>query len=163
MNAYAGAGAFSAARPAAHPTARLQLTSMRQRSVAQAKLRVLWVILGFAFLAIMAVTRIGFLGLSDTAIAATSLQDALLPDRGSITDRNGVPLARALPASKAARAAICASACCPKKRTLFRISAKSRYKCRRKMTGITRKDRWRLTFWAMLPLTGKGASGWRLC
>ena len=90
------AGAVRA--PAARPMRSIQLVSLRQRRVAMAKLRVLLVILGFAFLALIALTRIGFLGLSDKAIAATSLEDALLPDRATITDRNGVPLARAFPA-----------------------------------------------------------------
>ena len=80
------------------PASAAGLITMRQRSLLQAKMRVLWIALGFAFLTIMAITRIGFLGLSDTARTATSLEDALLPDRGSITDRNGVPLARAFPA-----------------------------------------------------------------
>ena len=80
------------------PSARVQLVTIRQDSLVLAKLRLLWLILGFAFLALVAVIRVGFLGMSDHAVAATSLEDALLPDRGEITDRNGVPLARAFPA-----------------------------------------------------------------
>ncbi|WP_454598734.1 peptidoglycan D,D-transpeptidase FtsI family protein [Qipengyuania sp. SM2507] len=80
------------------PSARIQLVSIRQHSLAVAKLRVLWIVLAFAFVALLAVMRIGFLGMSDRAVAATSLEDALLPDRGEIVDRNGVPLARAFPA-----------------------------------------------------------------
>jgi cell division protein FtsI (penicillin-binding protein 3) len=80
------------------PSARIQLVSIRQHSLAVAKLRVLWIVLTFAFVALLAVMRIGFLGMSDRAVAATSLEDALLPDRGEIVDRNGVPLARAFPA-----------------------------------------------------------------
>lgn len=80
------------------PSARIQLVSIRQHSLALAKLRVLWIVLAFAFVGLVAVMRIGFLGMSDRAVAATSLEDALLPDRGEIVDRNGVPLARAFPA-----------------------------------------------------------------
>ena len=57
----------------------------------------LWIVLAFLFVAVMALVRIAFLGGSDRAVAATSLEDALLPDRGEIVDRNGVPLARAFP------------------------------------------------------------------
>ncbi|MEC7817081.1 MAG: penicillin-binding protein 2 [Pseudomonadota bacterium] len=80
------------------PQARVQLAGIRQNSLAQAKLRVLWIVLAFVFVAMMALVRIAFLGGSDRAVAATSLEDALLPDRGEIVDRNGVPLARAFPA-----------------------------------------------------------------
>ncbi|KZY55732.1 peptidoglycan glycosyltransferase [Erythrobacter sp. HI0063] len=80
------------------PQARVQLAVIRQNSLAQAKLRVLWIVLAFLFVATMALVRIAFLGGSDRAVAATSLEDALLPDRGEIVDRNGVPLARAFPA-----------------------------------------------------------------
>ena len=83
---------------AAMPQARVQLAGIRQNSLAQAKLRVLWIVLAFVFVAMMALVRIAFLGGSDRAVAATSLEDALLPDRGEIVDRNGVPLARAFPA-----------------------------------------------------------------
>ena len=100
MNAYSpitrasGGGSFGAAMP----QARVQLAGIRQNSLAQAKLRVLWIVLAFLFVAVMALVRIAFLGGSDRAVAATSLEDALLPDRGEIVDRNGVPLARAFPA-----------------------------------------------------------------
>ena len=100
MNAYSpitratGGTSFGAAMP----QARVQLAVIRQNSLAQAKLRVLWIVLAFLFVATMALVRIAFLGGSDRAVAATSLEDALLPDRGEIVDRNGVPLARAFPA-----------------------------------------------------------------
>ena len=80
------------------PNSREQLIAIRRRGLRMAKLRVLWITLGFAFLALIAVIRIGFLGMSDRAVAATSLADALMPERGEIVDRNGVPLARAFPA-----------------------------------------------------------------
>ena len=100
MNAYSPITRSSAGASfgAAMPPARVQLAGIRQNSLAQAKLRVLWIVLAFVFVAMMALVRITFLGGSDRAVAATSLEDALLPDRGEIVDRNGVPLARAFPA-----------------------------------------------------------------
>jgi cell division protein FtsI (penicillin-binding protein 3) len=77
---------------------RVQLVTIRQRSLTVARLRVLLVAAAFALLATMAVLRIGFLGLTDAAHSATSFEEALLPPRGEITDRNGQPLARAFPA-----------------------------------------------------------------
>jgi len=77
---------------------RVQLVTIRQRSLAVARLRVLLVAGLFAALAAAAVLRIAYLGLTDAAHSATSFADALLPPRGEITDRNGQPLARAFPA-----------------------------------------------------------------
>ena len=77
---------------------RVQLVTIRQRSLTVARLRVLLVAASFALLATMAVLRIGYLGLTDAAHSATSFEEALLPPRGEITDRNGQPLARAFPA-----------------------------------------------------------------
>ncbi|MCP5395951.1 MAG: penicillin-binding protein 2 [Sphingomonadaceae bacterium] len=77
---------------------RVQLFTIRQRSLNTARMRVLWVALGFAFLALVAIVRIGFLGVTGSTTSSTSLEEALLPPRGEITDRNGVALARAFPA-----------------------------------------------------------------
>ncbi|MGB7408220.1 MAG: penicillin-binding protein 2 [Pontixanthobacter sp.] len=77
---------------------RLSLSSMRTKLVDEARLRVLWVALIFAIVATAAILRIGYLGLSDQVTRSTSLAEALLPPRGELTDRNGVPLARAFPA-----------------------------------------------------------------
>jgi cell division protein FtsI (penicillin-binding protein 3) len=63
-----------------------------------ARLRVLWLLAGFAGIALVAVLRIVTLGLGGNAPQRTSLEEALLPPRGEITDRNGAPLARAYPA-----------------------------------------------------------------
>ncbi|WP_379549340.1 peptidoglycan D,D-transpeptidase FtsI family protein [Erythrobacter sp. W53] len=98
MNTLAGFSAFSVARPAGHEGSGVQLAALRKRNLLQAKLRILWIALGFVFLTVIAVMRIGYFGMSDRAITATSLEDALLPDRGTISDRNGNPLARAFPA-----------------------------------------------------------------
>jgi cell division protein FtsI (penicillin-binding protein 3) len=77
---------------------RVQLVTIRQRSLTVARMRVLLIAAMFAVLAGLAVLRIGYLGLTDAAHSATSFEDALLPPRGEITDRNGQPLARAFPA-----------------------------------------------------------------
>jgi cell division protein FtsI (penicillin-binding protein 3) len=77
---------------------RVQLVTVRQRSLSVARMRVLLVAALFAALAAAAVLRIGYLGLTGAERAATSFAEALLPPRGEITDRNGEPLARAFPA-----------------------------------------------------------------
>ncbi|MDR2857855.1 MAG: penicillin-binding protein 2 [Novosphingobium sp.] len=74
---------------------RRQLANVRQRTLLVAKWRVLWVLGLFALIAACAMARIGWLGLFDSTLRSDSLADALLPRRGEIVDRNGVPLARA--------------------------------------------------------------------
>lgn len=76
-------------------TGRRQLVNVRQRSLLEAKLRALWVMLLFGAIGVVALVRIVFLGIVEPAPRSGSLADALLPDRGEIVDRNGVPLARA--------------------------------------------------------------------
>ena len=75
-----------------------ELVNVRQRTLLMAKWRVLWVVAGFAFLAAAALLRIAYLGLFQPAPQRQDLASALLPQRGDIVDRNGVPLARAFPA-----------------------------------------------------------------
>lgn len=77
---------------------RVQLVSIRQGAVAQARLRIIWLSLAFAFIILVAMLRIAYLGMGGETTRATSLEEALLPTRGEIVDRNGVPLARAFPA-----------------------------------------------------------------
>ena len=77
---------------------RIQLVSVRQDLLDTAHQRVLWVASGFALLALVALARIAVLGVDQQAPHQSSLQEALLPSRGEIADRNGVPLARAFPA-----------------------------------------------------------------
>lgn len=77
---------------------RVTLVNIRQRSLLTARLRVLWIVGGFALIALAALVRIAILGLVEDAPESRSLSEALLPPRGEITDRNGVPLARAFPA-----------------------------------------------------------------
>ncbi len=79
-------------------TGRVELVNVRQRSLLTARLRVLWVLGVFTVLAIAALLRIAWLGVVQPGPQHTSMAEALLPPRGEITDRNGVPLARAFPA-----------------------------------------------------------------
>ena len=80
------------------PTGRLPSAGLRAQMLWSARLRVLWLFGGFAAVALIALLRIATLGLGGNAPQRTSLQEALLPPRGEITDRNGAPLARAFPA-----------------------------------------------------------------
>lgn len=75
-----------------------ELVNVRQRSLFMAKWRVLWVVAGFALLAVAAMLRIAYLGLFQPAPQRQDIATALVPVRGDIVDRNGVPLARAFPA-----------------------------------------------------------------
>ena len=77
---------------------RSQLVNTRQRSLIMARLRVLWVLAAFAVLAVAALLRIAYLGVVEDAPRGMSMYQLLLPPRGEIADRNGVPLARAFPA-----------------------------------------------------------------
>ncbi|RXZ64040.1 peptidoglycan D,D-transpeptidase FtsI family protein [Pelagerythrobacter rhizovicinus] len=77
---------------------RVHLITNRQRSLTVARWRALWLAMAFVAIGVVALIRIAFLGLSDRPTSSASLEDALLPPRGEITDRNGVPLARAFPA-----------------------------------------------------------------
>ncbi len=77
---------------------RVELANVRQRSLLMAKWRVLWVALAFALVASAALLRIGLFGLLGQAMVRQDMASALLPVRGDIVDRNGVPLARAFPA-----------------------------------------------------------------
>lgn len=79
-------------------TSRIQLVNVRERSLLTARHRVLWVAALFGLLAFVALARIAVLGVIKQAPEERSLSEALLPSRGEITDRNGVPLARAFPA-----------------------------------------------------------------
>ncbi len=86
MNAFAISPAVS--------TGRIELVSTRQRSLFMARLRVLLILGAFSLLALIAFLRIAWIGVAQPSPSQTSLQDALLPDRGEISDRNGTPLAR---------------------------------------------------------------------
>lgn len=90
MNALSASAAIS--------TGRVELVAFRRQSLALAHWRVLWIALVFGVVAAAALLRIAYLGVADHGPVRTSLEEALLPPRGEITDRNGVPLARAFPA-----------------------------------------------------------------
>jgi len=102
VNATNPPGISSASRPnaitAATATGRLYLANVRQRSLQTAKMRLLWVVVGFVFFTLTAFVRIGQLGLASQTPDHGAAADALVPPRAEITDRNGVPLARAFPA-----------------------------------------------------------------
>ena len=77
---------------------RVQLVTIRHRAVELARWRIIWVSIAFAVVALLALMRIAFLGAGGESTRTTSLEEALLPPRGEIVDRNGMPLARAFPA-----------------------------------------------------------------
>ena len=76
-------------------TGRRQLANVRQRSLLEAKWRALWVLALFGVIALCALLRIVFLGVFEPAPRSRGMADMLLPERGEIRDREGVPLARA--------------------------------------------------------------------
>ncbi len=80
------------------PAGRLPSVTLRAQLLWLARVRVLWLFAGFALIAVIALLRIASLGFAGTAPQRTSLEEALMPPRGEITDRNGTPLARAFPA-----------------------------------------------------------------
>lgn len=77
---------------------RIRLVDIRHRQLLTAQLRMLLLAGGFALVAFIALIRIAWLGVVQPAPTEHSMAQALLPPRGEITDRNGVPLARAFPA-----------------------------------------------------------------
>lgn len=83
---------------AAITSGRGELVNVRQRSLLMAKWRVLWVVAAFAAIAGMALVRIGYLGLFESTPRPQDAMAGLIPARGDIVDRYGVPLARAFPA-----------------------------------------------------------------
>ncbi|MBY0344620.1 MAG: penicillin-binding protein 2 [Sphingomonadales bacterium] len=80
------------------PAGRLPGAGLRAQLLWLARVRVLWLLAGFALVALIALLRIATLGFGGQAPQRTSMEEALLPPRGEITDRNGAPLARAFPA-----------------------------------------------------------------
>ena len=88
--------AVAASRPTGN--GQLPLVDYRRKSLLTARLRVLMIAAGFLLIATSAMARITWLGVIQPAPTETSMADALLPARGELTDRNGVPLARAFPA-----------------------------------------------------------------
>ncbi|MDE1466954.1 peptidoglycan D,D-transpeptidase FtsI family protein [Aurantiacibacter sp. D1-12] len=74
------------------------LTDHRRRSLLIARLRLLLVLGVFVAVAAVALLKITYIGVAQPGPSRASMAEQLLPPRGEITDRNGVPLARAFPA-----------------------------------------------------------------
>jgi cell division protein FtsI (penicillin-binding protein 3) len=77
---------------------RRRVVSVRQYALVMAKWRVLWLIVVFAAIAASSIGRIAYLGVFQPATRSVTMAEALLPARGDLVDRNGVPLARAFDA-----------------------------------------------------------------
>ena len=90
MNAFSALHGGPGAVSMAMASGRVQLVSIRQKSLDLARWRVLWIAVVFALLTAVALSRIVYLGAGGEEARATSLEAALLPDRGEIVDRNGV-------------------------------------------------------------------------
>lgn len=84
--------------PAQVHSGRIDLIDARRRALLLAQLRMLLVGAVFVGLSVIALLRIAWIGVVEPAPHHRSMAAALLPPRGEITDRNGVPLARAFPA-----------------------------------------------------------------
>jgi cell division protein FtsI (penicillin-binding protein 3) len=97
MSALAAPRAAFAATPVI-PAGRLPSLGLRAQLLWTARLRVLWLLGGFVAVALIALLRIVSLGLVGDAPQHTSLEEAMVPPRGEITDRTGAPLARTYPA-----------------------------------------------------------------
>lgn len=80
--------------PTTVSSGRRKLVNVRQRSLLVAKLRTLWVLGVFVLIGCCALLRIAYLGLTGAPVNSGDLAGLLVPDRGEIVDRNGVPLAR---------------------------------------------------------------------
>ncbi len=74
------------------------LIDHRRRSLLIARLRLLLVLCVFVLVAGIALLKITYIGVAQPGPSRASMAEQLLPPRGEITDRNGVPLARAFPA-----------------------------------------------------------------
>jgi cell division protein FtsI (penicillin-binding protein 3) len=73
---------------------RRRLVNVRQRSLLTAKARMLWILAVFMLVTVLALFRIVYLGFTGVGPRQGDLADMLIPARGDIVDRNGVPLAR---------------------------------------------------------------------
>ncbi len=79
-------------------TSRAGRVDHRRRALLVARLRLLLIAFVFVLIGLAALARIAWIGTVEPGPTEQSMADALLPPRGEITDRNGVPLARAFPA-----------------------------------------------------------------
>lgn len=73
---------------------RRRLVNVRQRSLLVAKARMLWILGVFMLVTVLALFRIIYLGFTGATPHQGDLADMLIPARGDLVDRNGVPLAR---------------------------------------------------------------------
>ncbi|MCB2066130.1 MAG: penicillin-binding protein 2 [Erythrobacter sp.] len=80
-----------------HP-AKPRRVDHRRRALLTARQRLLLIAGAFILIATTACARIAWIGAIENGPSRQSMAEALLPPRGEITDRNGVPLARAFPA-----------------------------------------------------------------
>jgi cell division protein FtsI (penicillin-binding protein 3) len=78
------------------PQGRGDVTQMRRHALARARMRALWVLLGFALFSAIALARILHLGINDAVAASSDAGTLIVPKRGEIRDRNGQLLARPL-------------------------------------------------------------------
>lgn len=82
----------------ARPAGRVHSARQRAEHLVTARSRLLLLLGCFALVTVIALLRLGYLGIVGSAPTQPSLSEALLPPRGEITDRNGTPLARNFPA-----------------------------------------------------------------
>lgn len=83
---------------AALQAGRVQLVTHRHRALITARARLRFIALVFALVALISLLRVVSFAMSDRAVERSSFEEALLPERGTITDRSGQPLARIFPA-----------------------------------------------------------------
>jgi cell division protein FtsI (penicillin-binding protein 3) len=81
----------------AHPD-RLRAASQRQRTTAVAHFRLMVMMLMFIGITSVIALRLGWLAVTSDGGRSTAPSNGLLPDRGDIVDRNGVPLATTIDA-----------------------------------------------------------------
>ncbi|MDE2406143.1 MAG: penicillin-binding protein 2 [Sphingomonadales bacterium] len=85
-------------KPQAPGGGRFELADMRKRAMVEAKWRTRWIRRAFTVVALGALAQVAHLGIVGKTPEEFSFADELVPERGDIVDRNGVPLARAFPA-----------------------------------------------------------------
>jgi len=89
-----GPGQTGARKLFSPPPAPSRRADLRASTLTLARKRVALIAFLFALATAVLVLRVAMMGLFGDATGATTAANGLLPDRGTITDRNGVPLAR---------------------------------------------------------------------
>ncbi|MBA4041700.1 MAG: peptidoglycan glycosyltransferase, partial [Sphingobium sp.] len=82
----------------ARPFERLRLAGPRHSIVALAPARLVMLLMAIAAGVALVLTKLAWFAVVTTPTSTRSVADALVPLRGDITDRNGVPLARTIDA-----------------------------------------------------------------